>query len=609
MPAFRELLSAFGIDRLRSEQSAAIDAFMAGRDVLVVLPTGYGKSLCFQLPALALARSGSGCTLVVSPLIALMNDQVAALRARGVRASALHSAIPWAEQRGVLDDLAAQELVYVSPERLESARVRRSLMGVARVVIDEAHCVSEWGHDFRPEYARLGWLKEALSVPLMALTATATPRVRTHVVTSLGMRDVVRVERASLRPNLSFHVALPDGGDTRTGWACELLRARGFGARKCVGRALVYTATRKRAEAVQKALRKAGVRAGYYHAGRSESARMTAQRRFQDGTTPVLVATSAFGMGIDLPDVRLVLHVEAPGTLESYVQQAGRAGRDGARAECWLAFARGDARIHERLRGANPAPGALDGFRALEAYAFDDACRQQTIALHLDGAAGHAPCGACDVCSDAASVRAQCERARGQQLAGSAARQQRQTAAQAVRLGEREREYVVAFVDALAKPLGRRYVAMALRGSRARVLGKKRVASNPHFGVLRGVPEDAIFRALDELLAEGMLVPKGKKYPTLWVAGKPVRTRAPARAKTAPSSLEAALKRFRRSEAKRRRVKPYQVFQNRTLRELCALRPASIGALREVWGIGEERVEKYGSALLDLCKLTPSAAE
>lgn len=598
---FAHLEGVFGLTSLRPQQTQAVEAFLQGRDVLTVLPTGFGKSLCFQLPAVVLARKGLGCTLVVSPLIALMDDQVAQLRARGVRAHALHSGVPWRTQREILAALETQELVYVSPERLENSHLRERMRDVARVAVDEAHCISEWGHDFRPEYGRLGWLKRELRAPIMALTATATARVREQVIASLALSDVVRVEASSLRPNLRFNVVLASEHETRTRWAVELLRERGFASKHARGRALVYAATRARAQAVQRALRKAGVRAGYYHAGRSEGARVRAQELFSRGTTPVLVATSAFGMGIDLPDVRLVLHVEAPGSLESYVQQAGRAGRDGAVSECWLAYSPADARTHERLRGASPTPGALEGFRALEAYAQGRACRQLTIAHHLACEAVE-PCGSCDACVDPERVAAEHDRAAVARSRAVRARKAQRESELAVHLGERERAQVVAFIDAMPKPVGRRYVMMALRGSRAAALKKKRLLDNPHFGALRGVPEVSIFRAFDELLAEGLLVPKGKKYPTLWVAGKAVRPRDASRAKRArPAGLEAALTRFRRNEARRRRIKPYQVFQNRTLRALCELRPASLSELRAVWGIGEERIERYGDALLALC--------
>ncbi|MDB4991598.1 MAG: recQ [Myxococcaceae bacterium] len=610
-----QLDRVFGLAALRPQQSLAIAAFLDSQDVLVVLPTGFGKSLCFQLPAVTLARRGEGCTLVVSPLIALMNDQVSALTARGVRAHALHSGIPWSEQSAVLDDLASADLVYVSPERLESARVRRAVRSVARVVIDEAHCISEWGHDFRPEYAKLGWLKHELGAPIMALTATATARVRDHIVSSLALRDPLRVEGPSARPNLAFRVALAGArDDSRTEWAVELLRQRGFAQRKTEGRAILYTATRKRAEAVQRALRKAGVRAGYYHAGRSDSARLRAQEQFQAGATPVLVATSAFGMGIDMPDVRLVLHIEAPGTLESYVQQAGRAGRDGQPAECWLAFSPADARIHERLRGKDPTPGSVQGFRALEHYAHSSDCRQLLIARHLESASS-GPCGGCDSCREPVAVAAQRERVRFSSEQTASARSKKHEAELAITLAPAELDAIFAFVDALAKPVGRRFIANGLRGSRARAVAKKGLAKNPHFGVLKGMPESAIFRGLDELLTQGLLVPKGKKYPTLWIAGKPVRAlldrgsaarASSGRARGTP--LESTLRTFRRNEAKKRRIKPYQVFQNRTLKALCELRPESLGALREVWGIGEERVEKYGSRLLELCAATAGSA-
>jgi len=608
-----QLATVFGIASLRVEQQRAVEAFLAGRDVAVVLPTGFGKSLCFQLPAVVLARAGVGYTLVVSPLIALMDDQVRVLRERGVRAAALHSAIPWSEQRGVLAELDSYELVYVSPERLERAQLRDKLRGgVARVAIDEAHCISEWGHDFRPDYAGLGWIKRELGVPVMTLTATATARVREQIVSSLELSDVVRVESGSLRPNLRFHVAHAHASETRTQWAVELLRERGFASKsKAAARAIVYATTRGRVQTVQRALRKAGIRAGYYHAGRSESARRTAEERFRTGTTPVLVATSAFGMGVDLSAVRLVMHVEAPGTLESYVQQAGRAGRDGEPAECWLAFSAGDLKIHERLSGRKRAASrAADGFLALEAYAYAERCRQLAIAAHLELPAD-ARCGTCDVCCDPSEVRARHESARGKQLQADSKREKRRADTRSGKpLGERERELLVAFIDALAKPVGRRYAMMALRGSRARALAKKRLLSNPHYGALREASEGAIFSAFDELLAEGILVPKGKKYPTLWVAGKAVRPRTsdkPKRPKA--SSLEQALRRFRSGEARKRRLKPYHIFQDRTLRALCEQRPSTLPALREVWGIGEERIEKYGQTLVELCARAGASGE
>jgi ATP-dependent DNA helicase RecQ len=602
------LAEVFGLTAFRPSQREAVDAFMLGRDVLLVLPTGAGKSLCFQVPAVALARQGGGPTVVISPLIALMEDQTQRLSQRGVRTVALHSGISWPEQRRALAQLARFEVVYVSPERLKSARFREHLRAAkpVRAVVDEAHCISEWGHDFRPEYRELGWLKSALGLPLMAVTATASARVRDDIASSLGLTDEMRIVGSSFRPNLGFAVHWARPGETRTQWVARLLREHGFDQKRAPGHALVYAATRKRAQAVQRALRKAGLRADYYHAGRRDSARARAHLRFSRGATPVLVATSAYGMGIDIPSVRLVLHVEAPGTLAAYIQQAGRAGRDGEPAQCWLAFSPADRHVHQALSGAGLLPGVEEGFGALNRYARSLRCRQQEIAEHL-GCDVHAPCGCCDVCLDRPRVEAELAQALACATERPSAKRTRSTADAAPTLQPQDLERVVAFVDALAKPVGRSAVIKALRGSRARPIVRKGLPRNPQFGALKHCSEPSLYRALDELLAQGRLVPKGKKYPTLWIAGKPVRgLRADKPRAAATPPLEHALRRFRRDEAKRRGIKVYQVFPNRTLRELCASSPGDEAALLRVWGMGPERTKRYAAALLRLLGSAPS---
>ncbi len=602
------LARTFGLRAFRPGQREAAEASLEGRDALVVMATGGGKSLCYQAPAVALFEAGLGPTLVISPLLALMDDQVSALVARGVRAVALHSGIPWAQQKKTLDTLSEHALVYMSPERLLSARTWPRIVSqrFARAVVDEAHCISEWGHDFRPDYAALSMLKLELSLPVMALTATATPRVRDEIAQQLALVDPVRVVGAFERSNLSFGVHLETAQKTRTKWTVEQLVAAGFATKKPAGRAIVYAATRGRAQTVQRALRKAGVRAGYYHAGRKVSAKQRAQTYFADGTTPVLVATSAFGMGIDQPDVRLVLHVEAPGTFEAYIQQAGRAGRDGKPAQCLLAFSYADARIHERLRGANPTPGSIEGFQALEAYVLSTRCRSQQIVQHF-GELAHHVCGVCDICTNVEAVTAsqQALQKRGRERAQE--RTQKRTIESGIELTLAELEAITRCVDAFRKPLGRRFIVKALRGSQARDVKRKGLLKNPAFGALRTAPEAAIFRGIDSLLKEGKLAPKGKKYPTLWIANKPVRAkesaavpRARSKSKALDSGLEGALKALRRNEAKRRRIKAYQVFKNVDLSRLTARPPRSETELREI--LGDTRAEKYGSAILALTR-------
>ncbi|MFT5356781.1 MAG: ATP-dependent DNA helicase RecQ, partial [Polyangiales bacterium] len=330
----------FGFDNFRAGQAEAIGAAMRGDDAAVLLPTGAGKSLCFQVPAIARARLGHGPTLVVSPLIALMADQVDALRGRGVRAGALNSHLSAGDARQMISDYEEGEieLLYVSPERAAQDGFRRTLKRrrPGFVAIDEAHCVSQWGHDFRPEYMQLAELREFSDGPMMAVTATATPRVLKELVKRLGLESPHVVRGDFRRPNLSFGVELIAKHDVRTARLIELLDAAGLRGRTVGGKAIIYCSTRKHTEKVASDLASAGFSSRHYHAGRTKIQREKAQHAFAAGRVRVLVATSAFGMGIDFPDVRLVAHFQSPGSLEAYYQEAGRAGRDNEPARCVL---------------------------------------------------------------------------------------------------------------------------------------------------------------------------------------------------------------------------------------------------------------------------------
>ena len=323
------------------DRSARWSPVLAGRDTLVILPTGGGKSLCYQVPALVL----DGLTVVLSPLISLMKDQVDALEAKGIPAAFINSSL----SAGQISDRLARaqrgeiKLLYVAPERFDfgSAAERIAAMGVSLLAIDEAHCISEWGHDFRPSYRRVRDIREKLgSPPTLALTATATPEVRRDIARVLALRDPEVVLTGFDRPNLRWHVVRTKNDAEKDGTLVEVL-ARHEGV------AIVYAATRKTVDRVAQMLTRSGIRAEAYHAGLDDARRHEVQDAFMSEKIRAIVATNAFGMGIDKPNVRLVIHYAMPGTLEAYYQEAGRAGRDGEPADCYLLHAFQDRFTHE----------------------------------------------------------------------------------------------------------------------------------------------------------------------------------------------------------------------------------------------------------------------
>ncbi|MFQ5529454.1 MAG: RecQ family ATP-dependent DNA helicase [Gemmatimonadota bacterium] len=390
------LRSLFGHDAFRPGQADIVRAVASGRDLLAVLPTGAGKSICFQVPALLAA----GPTLVVSPLIALMENQVSALRNRGIRAVAVTSASSAADRREAAARLLARgpSLVYVSPERLASASFRRltSASCLSRIVVDEAHCISEWGHDFRPDYLTIGaFARGAGSPPMAAFTATATPSTRADIVHQLGLRRPVRIVHSVDRPTLYWEVARAAPGQRAFERIARAVGRRGHGA------ALVYVQTRALSTAVAAALRRAGHRADAYHAGLPVTRRAMVQERFLSAPRGVVVATCAFGMGIDHPSIRLVAHLGMPGALETYVQEAGRAGRDGHPARCLLVVSRQDSILHlKRLRALDgPTRSAARArLSAMTGYVRERVCRRAAISRWFEEP--DPVCHGCDLCAE-----------------------------------------------------------------------------------------------------------------------------------------------------------------------------------------------------------------
>ncbi len=357
----KALQEHFGFDRFRPPQEEIIQHILAGRDTLAIMPTGGGKSLCYQLPALML----DGVALVISPLIALMKDQVDALRSRNLPAAFINSTQNYDEQRQVLEQMrqGAVKLVYVSPERFRASAFTQTVAQarLSFVAVDEAHCLSQWGHDFRPDYLRIGQALQLLGrPPVAAFTATATPEVREDIRTHLQMRQPVEIVYGFARPNLSFQVEPVASKQQKIECLLRLIHTHQTG--------IIYCATRKSVVAVHEQLLIAGCRKMIlYHGGMSDEERTRAQEEFLSARASVAVATNAFGMGIDRPDIRFVAHYEMPGSVEAYYQEGGRAGRDGRPAVCQLLFNYSDKRVQEFfLEGANPTPQIIrDVYRTL----------------------------------------------------------------------------------------------------------------------------------------------------------------------------------------------------------------------------------------------------
>ena len=576
----REVLKRyFGYDAFRPGQGEVVRALLEGRDALCVMPTGAGKSLCYQVPALLL----KGVTLVVSPLISLMKDQVAALNQVGVRAAYLNSSLTPRQFALALENArqGLYRVIYVAPERLETPAFQDLCREIAvpLVAVDEAHCVSQWGQDFRPSYLRIRDFVESLPArPVLgAFTATATPEVRDDIRDLLGLQDPFCVATGFDRPNLRFAVEnVPQREKTNA-----LLRL----LREQKGRSgIVYCLARRTVEEICEALRARGIAATRYHAGLSDAERRQNQDDFLYDRAEVMVATNAFGMGIDKSNVAFVIHYNMPKNLESYYQEAGRAGRDGSNAVCTLLYSGQDVRLNAFLiekEEENPLlteeqaravrEGMREGLRRMARYCTNcDEENQRTV----------------DAGEDArAAIRCVQE------------------------LGER---------------YGRTLVQEVLRGSgaaRVQALGLQHCAS---FGALRGRALPAVRALLDALLDREALESSGGEYPVLRLGpcaqeildGAPVRLRvrdeapqeeAPRRrrdAQRAPGgeavdeALLAELKALRNRLAAEAHVPAYVVFSDATLRDMCAKRPATPEEFLEVSGVGEYKLRRYGREFL-----------
>ncbi len=592
--AQRILRTTFGFAAFRPGQGDIVAAILDGRDVLAVMPTGSGKSLCYQLPALL----RDGLTVVVSPLIALMRNQVAQLRGYGVAAAALNSANDPDENRAVLGRIASGELrlVYVAPERLVRPDTLDLLKRakVTLLAVDEAHCISQWGHDFRPEYAALGKAQAELGgVQTVAFTATADAATRADILARLFSRAPAVFVHGFDRPNLRLAMAAKNGGRKQVGDFVTAHRGQS---------GIVYCSSRRKTEALAEFLRDAGIEALAYHAGMEPTERSRHQDVFLQEDEIVMVATVAFGMGIDKPDVRFVLHADMPANIESYYQEIGRAGRDGLPADTLTLYGMGDIRLRRMQIDETDAPDEqkrVDRQRlnALVSLCESPRCRRQTLLAYFGETT--LPCGHCDFCCDGAEV-----------IDGTIAAQKALSAI--VRTGER---------------FGTEHLTNLLIGENSEAIGKFGHDCLPTFGVGKEFGKQewrSIFRqlhgagivALDiaghgtwAVTAAGRRVLKGADKITLRKDTLKPATRKAARgaanaaalADGAPGdpALFEALRKRRSELAKAQHVAAYVVFADKTLIDMVRIKPKTVAEMGAVHGVGEAKLKQYGEIFLD----------
>ncbi len=619
------LHSVFGLNDFRHGQKEIVEAVVSGCDILAVMATGSGKSLCYQLPAVAASKR----CLVVSPLISLMNDQVAKLRFLKIPAAATHSGIQGNgdgevdERAQALSDWAQRKLnlLYVSPERIAKSDFFSFLKNNPPdfAAIDEAHCIAQWGHDFREEYRLLGRLKKELGCPVIALTATATPEVQKEIVDSLHLADPLVRVHGFYRKNLKFQARMVSGKKDRFLEIVEKVES-------VTGAAIVYCGTRKVVDELTLFLRERRIPAYPYHAGMDVESREKSHRHFREDPQVVIVATSAFGMGVDRPDVRLVVHAQMPGTLEAYYQEAGRAGRDGEPADCLLYFGGNDLGIQEffiRESVGLVPPEKQDAWlrhclrkvELMQRYAYGPSCRQKAMMDYfgdadplMDG------CQACDNCQPSEAMTL------SQELI-------------------RDIRIILSGIARFRAPFGKGILVDCLRGKETEkglAYGHSHLST---FGLLKHKTQVEIMNLTDLLIRQGYIQQNGFKYPTLsltasgvevmkgtveptlpkerfleFVRGKKTSLTKKERSSSSKSKeggvssadrshpLWEAIRQWRFETAQKKKIPPYTIFWDRTIDDLCAKKPKTLSELEDIFGLGERKCASFGEELLGIIR-------
>jgi ATP-dependent DNA helicase RecQ len=582
------LQSVFGFQSFRPPQDQIIDSVIAGDDAMVIMPTGGGKSLCYQIPSLV----REGCGVVVSPLIALMQDQVSALKLLGVRAAFLNSTLDPSEAAEIESDLRSGtlDLLYIAPERLNQNRTIALLQSatISLFAIDEAHCVSQWGHDFRADYLQLSMLAELFpEVPRIALTATADERTRGEIINRLGLEHGGHFIAGFDRPNIRYRIALKHNAKTQLLNFLKEEHPRDAG--------IVYCLSRKKTEEIAHWLTLQGFNALPYHAGLPTQTRATNQARFLREEGVIVVATIAFGMGIDKPDVRFVAHLDLPKTVESYYQETGRAGRDGMPADAWMVYGLQDViklrqmmstseGSEEHKRAEQHRLNAMLGFCEITS------CRRQALLAYFDDHMPN-PCGNCDTCLEPADTWDGTESAR-------------MALSTAYLTGQR---------------FGVNHLIDVLRGSEGEKIFQFEHHTISVYGIGKTLSNDQWRSVFRQLVARGLLSVDLERFGALRLEERcrpllrgleTIELRRDLKQKTTkrqtrsplPNDIDVtlweALRDCRRGFAEEQNVPPYVIFHDSTLQEMCVSLPSSLERLAEISGVGERKLEKYGPAFV-----------
>ena len=582
------LQSVFGFQSFRPPQDQIIDSVIAGDDAMVIMPTGGGKSLCYQIPSLV----REGCGVVVSPLIALMQDQVSTLKLLGVRAAFLNSTLDPSEAAEIESDLrnGTLDLLYIAPERLNQNRTIALLQSatISLFAIDEAHCVSQWGHDFRADYLQLSMLAELFpEVPRIALTATADERTRGEIINRLGLEHGGHFIAGFDRPNIRYRIALKHNAKTQLLKFLKEEHPRDAG--------IVYCLSRKKTEEIAHWLTLQGFNALPYHAGLPTQTRATNQARFLREEGVIVVATIAFGMGIDKPDVRFVAHLDLPKTVESYYQETGRAGRDGMPADAWMVYGLQDViklrqmmstseGSEEHKRAEQHRLNAMLGFCEITS------CRRQALLAYFDDHMPN-PCGNCDTCLEPADTWDGTESAR-------------MALSTAYLTGQR---------------FGVNHLIDVLRGSEGEKIFQFEHHTISVYGIGKALSNDQWRSVFRQLVARGLLSVDLERFGALRLEERcrpllrgeeTIELRRDLKQKTTkrqtrsplPNDIDVtlweALRDCRRGFAEEQNVPPYVIFHDSTLQEMCVSLPSSLERLAEISGVGERKLEKYGPAFV-----------